>query len=104
MYWEGFLRSLASDIWVGAGVLFMIAIFYSLVAYLIKRSHLLDLEEKTGQMWILRAVAGLVVIAVFIVLFGRAASVAFANRIPRQDINRNPVYEQMDSHGQKGHR
>ena len=103
MLWEGFLRALASDIWAGIGIVFVIAVFYGLISFFIK-STTDCLEDKKKDLSFIRTVTVSLILVVFLGIFGRAASVAFANRTPRQDIDKNPVYEQMDSHGQKDRR
>lgn len=100
MFWEGFLRSLSSDIFVGVGSLFVVAILYLIVSIIVRKSANSS-EESRDTMVVARVIAVVLVVSVVLILFGRAASVAFANRVPRQDIDKSPVYEQMDSHGQK---
>lgn len=100
MNWEGFLRSLSSDLWVGVGWLFVIAIIYGLASFAVK--NVIDsVEERSSVLKVARSAVAILVLLVVVTLFGRAASVAFANRVPRQDIDKNPVYEQINSHGQK---
>lgn len=103
MFWEGFARSILSDLWAGAAILFIIAILYGLASFFAGKNND-SLEDQKQAMSLVRIIAALVVVITFVILFGRAASVAFANRIPRQDIDRTPVYEQMDSHGQRNDR
>lgn len=100
MFWEGFLRSLASDIFAGVGFLSVVALFYIIVSIVSRRSFN-SLEDSRIFMATVRIFTAILIVLTVLTLFGRAASVAFANRVPRQDIDKNPVYEQMDSHGQK---
>ena len=94
---EGFLRSLSADIWDALGFLVFVVIMYVLAVFFTKHSATGDVTEALRKMRILFRV---VVLLVVVVLLGRAASVAFANRIPRNDVDKSSTYEQMKSHGQ----
>jgi len=101
MNWEGFFRSLSSDFGTAIGSISVVIVAYCVALFFIRRgsSELLEKDNAPVVLRTMRRVLGVLVLLTVVVLFGRAASVAFANRMPRNDINKSPVYEQMDSHG-----
>lgn len=98
---EGLARSLQGSIMVLVGVLVVIAICVAIVLHLIKKAeedHLDSDEAATGRRWTWGAGVSVALLSVGIFVW-YAVAVASTNRMPRSDIDKSPVYEQMDSHG-----
>ena len=94
---EGFLRSLSADIFGAATFVVVVGIAYFVLTYTIRRR---GGKDGAGTLRVLRIAVVAILLLTGVTLLGRAASVAFANRIPRNDVDKSPVYEQMKSHGQ----
>ncbi len=92
MNWEGFARSLQGDLMYAFGCLFVIIVVYFLVSYK---------YPGTEELYTRKAFAKIAITATVFVLslmVIRAIGAGLTNRMPRQDVNKQPVYEQMDSH------
>lgn len=96
MYWEGFFRSLQGDFMTVFGILIVAGILYLLLRCIINYVEFEGKEEpiriilKKGMKLVLAVVLGIFLI--------RALTVAFVDRMPRRDVNKEDVYRQMDSH------
>ena len=89
MFWEGFARSLQGDLMAAGGFLVIIGILYLFL------SRLAQNDEVKKQF--MMGVAALVLLVLAAVMW-RAVSMGAVNRMPRQDVDKSGVYDQMNSH------
>ena len=98
--WEGFSRSLQGDLTSFVGFIIFVLVALLVVRWSTNRMQGVGgISEVDARM--LRSVAGTVakgLVLVAIVFVGwRAVSVASINRMPRADVDRSGVYEQMNT-------
>lgn len=86
MFWEGFIRSLQAEITTAIICLVLIWIAYAVLKRVAE-------DEKVKQY--AKLGAKILVAVVLFFLFGRALIMGSTNRMPRQDVDKSGVYEQM---------
>jgi hypothetical protein len=95
--WDGFFRSLQGDFMSLAAFLILVAVALFIGHRVIKWSlgnGVKDREARTARLWAGRLAAIVTLCAVGLVVW-RAASLASVNRVPRADLDRSEVYQQM---------
>ena len=97
--WDGFFRSLQGDFMSLVGFLVLIAVAlvigHRVIAWSLGNG-VNDREARAARLWATRVAAIVTMCAVGIVVW-RAVSLAAVNRVPRADLNRSEVYQQMKS-------
>jgi hypothetical protein len=97
--WDGFFRSLQGDFISLAGFLILIAVALFIGHRVIKwslGSGINDQEARAARLWAGRVAAIVTLCAVGVVVW-RAVSLASVNRVPRAELDRSEVYQQMKS-------
>jgi cytochrome bd-type quinol oxidase subunit 2 len=97
--WDGFFRSLQGDFMSLAGLLVLIAVALLVGHWLLKWSlgnGVNDEEARAARLWAGRIATIVTLCAVGVVVW-RAVSLASVNRMPRADLDRSEVYQQMKS-------
>jgi hypothetical protein len=98
--WEGFFRSLQGDLLSFAGFLLFVFVASLVIRWAItkgQRDNAFDASQaRAVRRWAGRTATALVLIGV-VALIWRAALLASINDIPRADVDRSGVYEQMDA-------
>ena len=97
--WDGFLRSLQGDFMSLAGFLILIAVALVIGHRMIGWSlgnGVNERDARTARLWAGRVAAIVTLCAVGVVVW-RAVSLASVNRVPRADLDRSEVYQQMKS-------
>lgn len=92
---EGFLRSLQANGLIFVGFLVALALAYLFARWFIKHQAPDDEVAQTARVWTNFVTTSLVIVAV-VVLSWRAFEMASINRMPRADVDRTGVYEQMN--------
>ena len=98
MYFEGFLRSLQGDFMTTMLALFAIGIAYWLFRVGLKQAPTETSELAVDLSKTVNRVCFILITLIVVLFVGRAMSAGFSNRLPRQDVDKGPVYEQMDNH------
>jgi hypothetical protein len=96
-YWAGFLRTLQGDVTgMAVSLIVLIAVLLGARAFVRQRSGGPDSRQaalaRTNRSV---AVLALLFVGGFVL---HAALMTSSNRIPRSDVNKSGVYDQMDSH------
>jgi len=98
--WEGFFRALQGDLLSFAGFLIFVFVAFLTVRWAIRRGEsgngLNASQAQAARRWAGRLATALVLISVVAAIW-RAAMFASINDIPRADVDRSGVYEQMDA-------
>lgn len=99
-HWEGFFRTMQRDI---TGVVFLIVgtIFGLFVFRLwLKATRLLDDSQKQSARKRSAILLCVITVLSLVGLAWKMAVVASTNRLPRADVDKSGVYQQMDSAGE----
>jgi cell division protein FtsX len=101
--WEGFFRALQGDIMSLVGGLLFVLAAWLMVRWLIGKARRDDLDTAHGRLPLTTANRVALIVAAVIVggFVWRAISVTSVNRMPRADLDKSGVYQQMDSNIQK---
>lgn len=99
-HWEGFLRAMQGEIMALVGFIIFLLFIGWIVAWLTKRA--VEERKSTSEemqeilKWRGKIIKLLIIISLLI--FGwQAVTFIAANRIPRADVDKSSVYDQMDS-------
>lgn len=95
--WVDFIRVLQVHITTVVLLFVLIAIVYVLLMLIVKRSDLPSNRRRTIKTGV-RRVVGVLSLLITIGFVVNAAVVASVNRVPRSDIDKSGVYQQIDSH------
>jgi NADH:ubiquinone oxidoreductase subunit 6 (subunit J) len=96
-HWEGFFRAFQGEI-TGVVFLIIISIFVLIVFRLfLKVTHILnDSEKETARKW--SAITMIIIVVLSLVgLVCEMSMFASSNRMPRSDVDKSGVYEQMET-------
>jgi hypothetical protein len=91
----GFMRTLQVDFTTLLGTLITIGILTGLSLYVSKQ---LDPEDEVLRDSIIKKVALVLSALALAIFFAHATLLGFSDRMDRSDVDKNPVYDQMNSH------
>ena len=95
MNWIGLARSLQTEIIATIGALLLVLAVWLIVRVVLRRSAL-GAAQARFRVW--TDCAGSIIALVIIGgMLWHLVTVTAANRLPRQDVDRSPVYERMDA-------
>jgi hypothetical protein len=95
MNWIGLARSLQAEIIGTVGALLIILVIWLIVRVIIGRSTPGAAQARV-RVWTDRG-ASLIALVIIGGMLWHVFAVAAVNRLPRQDVDRSPVYERMDA-------
>lgn len=98
---EGLVRSMQFEMMILIGAIIIISVVRTVVILVVlwsERQEYLDIHEcKSAIQWSKRVATSLIVLSV-IVFAWTTVPMMISTRIPREDIEKTPVYEQMKLH------
>lgn len=98
-HWEGLLRALQGDIMALIGFIVILLVVGWIVGQMVKQSagagKEMDDDAKNVLKWRKKIIICLILLASFLFAW-RAVTFISANRIPRADVDKSSVYDQMN--------